>query len=88
MLILDCNTRHVRTILVIGVLLYFELCFYFKILTLKALAQGDICDQLPDGTVPEWGCDAYTVCIGGDAVYVDCAANGQVYNLEIRECDE
>ena len=55
---------------------------------MEVWAQSDICDDQDDGSVPEWGCKSYTVCIGGDPVIIDCAAIGKVYNPDIKQCDE
>ena len=52
-----------------------------------AKAQSD-CTGVPDGTVIDWACRAYTICQDEQPVIIDCSENGQVYNPDIQACDE
>ena len=45
----------------------------------------DVCDGLPDGSIPEFGCKSYTMCKNGDPVQVDCP-EGESFHPQELEC--
>ena len=50
-------------------------------------AKAQDCTGVPDGTVIDWDCSAYTVCEDEQPIVIDCSVNGLVYNRDIMACD-